>query len=284
MQPVIARSPESSARRLKRKLDLAIHMFKHFPDKAHGVAILTSSRGANSAADNSANLGYLKQWLRGQGLGFRQVMGKGQEEGPDGQMTTVSEPSLVVPGITLEQAKDCWEAYDQWGIVYVGPETHGHPVLMGWNGDQYDPEDQHTTLGNPEVVGPGNHPENWTELPKGKNHQTGQGSGHGVQLPSASGWGESDVRPGNDNPYRRRIGAVDVPGMGTKFSDEMVEAQAKVHSRALAAACAEGDWGKAAAIISARVLESYVKALAARPAPQKIGRWEGVSPLLRPKD
>lgn len=90
-------------------------------------AILTSWKSETSPdahEQNLKNFERLKQMLRSWGYGYNRLMGHGQEEDPKtGEIKSVSEPSLFVPGITLKHAKRIQDRFDQYMIIYGGPET-----------------------------------------------------------------------------------------------------------------------------------------------------------------
>lgn len=77
----------------------------------------------------------LKSWLRSQGLGFVELSGKWYRcSCPGGgdctscpedqkQYTVVNEPSLFVPGLTKDQARDIRSRYDQDAVLWGGPEV-----------------------------------------------------------------------------------------------------------------------------------------------------------------
>lgn len=183
MRNVIAKNPGPRSSRLVKVIE---RMMKNrggtFSDS---FAVLSSSRASMSPEDRkAAHQGLLIQ-LRKWGLHPTPVKGHGQE----GLGTSVEEPSIVVHKISLDQCKKIWLDYDQWGIVYLGPETNFRPHLLASEkqqlpedapGEPTGPyEDIVMELGAPRLVTPGKKrkPKNWTEIP---DEET---PGFGIHMP-----------------------------------------------------------------------------------------------------
>ena len=101
-------------------------------------AILTSYRDGNSPSKNKADFKKLQSKIRSADLGFFKLVGHGQEEDEDGEVQSVKEPSLFVPGIDYKFAVKLMKEYNQFAIVYSGPETGDKIVLVEQNGKQTD--------------------------------------------------------------------------------------------------------------------------------------------------
>lgn len=217
-QVTSANNPAYSAIRLK---DL-VNKVRTQLGKVKSFAVLTSNRGNLTPEENSNNLNIVKRLLGVMGLNWRQVIGYGQEEGG-----TVKEPSFAIPGISLAQAQYLWKRFDQWGIVYVGPETHGEVMLLGH--DQAN-QDDNALLGEAGLVTPTTQPENWTEIPKGTaHHDTSQGSGYGIANP----WDRpAGTVPGYPNPFMKGSSML---GIVTAALDPIAEPDPKELSPAAGA-------------------------------------------------
>ncbi|MEI6389052.1 MAG: DUF3293 domain-containing protein, partial [Spirochaetota bacterium] len=163
------------------------------------IAILTAYRSENPREHNSKNLRELEGKLKGWGCRVKRIVGHGQEEGG----RTVKEPSFVVYNITFDQAKQLWQQYDQWGIIYIGEETRNKPLILGSEphpAGHY--EDVVGELGAPKVVTPGTpKPQNWSEIPNKKK------PGYGFELPFVG----PTTLPGHVSPRLPKQGAVDMP-------------------------------------------------------------------------
>ena len=79
---------------------------------------------------NSKNQKKLKSQLKSAGLGFFKLRGSWDEVQDDGSVKPVSEPSLAVPGMTMDLAKKIRRDYGQNAVIYLGPETKGEAVLI----------------------------------------------------------------------------------------------------------------------------------------------------------
>jgi len=98
-------------------------------------AILTSWRKEFEESDpdrNYVNLKRLKTWLKS--WSYFPLAGHGQEEKGDGTLVAVSEPSFFVIGISLDDALQIARRFDQYGIVYAGPEVDGDVCLVKQDG------------------------------------------------------------------------------------------------------------------------------------------------------
>jgi hypothetical protein len=109
-----------------------------------GLAILTSWRQALPQKENLSRWNGLKGDVRGMGLGFFTVTGHWREcqdptasyeDCPEDQLVDAVEPSMVVPNMTLEQAKSLGSKYGQDAVLYAGPETDGKVTLFFGSGD-----------------------------------------------------------------------------------------------------------------------------------------------------
>jgi len=109
-----------------------------------GLAILTSWRQALPQKENLARWGELKSAVRGMGLGFFTVTGHWREcqdptatydDCPEEQLVDATEPSMVIPYMSLEQAKALGTKFQQDAIMYAGPETDGKVTLFFSHGE-----------------------------------------------------------------------------------------------------------------------------------------------------
>jgi hypothetical protein len=107
-------------------------------EKVKSWCILTSYRDGNSPSKNKADFKKLQSKIRSADLGFFKLVGHGQEEDEDGEVQSVKEPSLFVPGIDYKFAVKLMKEYNQFAIVYSGPETGDKIVLVEQNGKQTD--------------------------------------------------------------------------------------------------------------------------------------------------
>ena len=99
-------------------------------------AILTSYRHENKPSKNKSDFKRLQQQIRSVDLGFFKLVGHGQEEDEDGEVQSVKEPSIFVPGISYKLATSLMDEYKQFAIVYSGPETKGNVSLVEKGGKQ----------------------------------------------------------------------------------------------------------------------------------------------------
>jgi len=99
-------------------------------------AILTSYRDENKPSKNKSDFKRLQQQIRSADLGFFKLVGHGQEEDETGEVQTVKEPSLFVPDIDYGLAVRLMNQYNQFAIVYSGPETKGNVSLVEKDGKQ----------------------------------------------------------------------------------------------------------------------------------------------------
>ena len=107
-------------------------------EKLPSWTILTSYRDENSPSKNKSDFKRLQQQIRSADLGFFKLIGHGQEEDDDGEIQSVKEPSLFVPGIDLKLAKNLMNQYNQWGIIYSGAEVNDKIVLIDKAGKTED--------------------------------------------------------------------------------------------------------------------------------------------------
>ena len=107
-------------------------------EKVESWAILTSYRDENKPSKNKSDFKRLQQQIRSADLGFFKLVGHGQEEDEDGEVQSVKEPSLFVPGIDYKFAVKLMKEYNQFAIVFSGPETGDKIVLLEQNGKQTD--------------------------------------------------------------------------------------------------------------------------------------------------
>ena len=106
--------------------------------KVASWSILTSWRDENSPSKNKSDFKRLRSQIRSADLGFFKLVGHGQEEDEAGEVQSVKEPSLFVPGIDYDLAVKLMKEYSQFAIVYSGPETGDKIVLLEQNGKQTD--------------------------------------------------------------------------------------------------------------------------------------------------
>ena len=183
------RGPQSSANRMVR----IIQMVMQQDAAVKSAAILTSYRVGEAPKVIRQELLDLQDTLKKWGLGSRKLAGQGQQ--PDG--STASEPSFFVANITLPQAQQLWAKYEQWGILYGGPETNGVPLLLGAEETATGFEDDNAELGAPNQLFPEDQkPVNWSEVPGKRNAPTG----HGFELPYTKPVGSL---PGYPNPRKK---------------------------------------------------------------------------------
>jgi hypothetical protein len=111
-------------------------VYQHFQkSKETSWAILTSWRDIPNDVDNEKNYinlkslkTVLKKW------GYFPLIGHGQEEDEEGNVRVVQEPSYFVIGIPLINALDIAKRFNQYGIIYSGPETSGDVCLFRQDG------------------------------------------------------------------------------------------------------------------------------------------------------
>jgi hypothetical protein len=97
-------------------------------------AILTSWRSDDDIQTNKASFIELTQKIRTMDLGFIKLAGYGQEEDEAGNVQSVKEPSLFIPNITYKDAKKLMKLYNQFGIIYSGPEVKNKIMLVMQSG------------------------------------------------------------------------------------------------------------------------------------------------------
>jgi hypothetical protein len=109
-------------------------------EKSFGV--LTAFRGVLPKRENFARNDKLKQDIRSMGLGFDQMDGHWQEcrekdtpwqDCPKDLLMDVTEESLFVVGISLDDLNRLGNKYEQQAWIYAGPETSGNVEL--WSSD-----------------------------------------------------------------------------------------------------------------------------------------------------
>jgi hypothetical protein len=84
-------------------------------------AILTSWQQSVPREVNGRNLKELKERVRK--WGFFPLVGHGQEEDEEtGEIRPVSEPSFFIVGIPLNDALELARRYNQWGMIFSGPD------------------------------------------------------------------------------------------------------------------------------------------------------------------
>lgn len=108
-------------------------IMKHVNSK-NPWAILTSWRQENTKEKNLSDFNQLKSKIRSKNLGFIELEGYGQEEDETGNVITSKEPSLFIPNITLDFAKELMKTYNQYAIVYGGEETEYKATLFDKTG------------------------------------------------------------------------------------------------------------------------------------------------------
>jgi len=117
---------------------------KHIQKKnIESWSIQTSWTYKTLKQDNIDNFKKFKEEIRSNGLGYIRLQGYGQELDEDGKEIVTKEPSLFIPKITLEVAKRLMDKYDQYGIIYSGPEYGGKLVLLYSDGETEDMGDFH---------------------------------------------------------------------------------------------------------------------------------------------
>jgi len=107
-------------------------------EKLSSWAILTSYRDENKPSKNKSDFKRLQQQIRSANLGFFKLVGHGQEEDDDGNIQSVKEPSVFVPGISYDLATKLMDEYNQFAIVFSGPETNDKISLVEKGGKQTD--------------------------------------------------------------------------------------------------------------------------------------------------
>ena len=111
-------------------------IYQHIQKKnIQSWSILTSFRDELKPSENNKRFYQLKNRIRQMNLGFIQMEGVGQEE-INGEIVNVKEPSLFIPDITLKQAQKLSDEYDQWGIIYSGPENEHKITLYSKQGQE----------------------------------------------------------------------------------------------------------------------------------------------------
>jgi hypothetical protein len=107
-------------------------------EKVKSWCILTSYRDENAPSKNKADFKKLQSQIRSADLGFFKLVGHGQEEDEEGNVESVKEPSLFVPGISHSLAIKLMNQYNQFAIVYSGPETNDKISLIQKSGPNVD--------------------------------------------------------------------------------------------------------------------------------------------------
>ena len=107
-------------------------------EKVSSWAILTSYRDENKPTKNKSDFKRLQQQVRSADLGFFKLVGHGQEEDDDGNVQSVKEPSIFVPGISYNLATKLMDEYKQFAIVFSGPETKDKISLVEKGGKKTD--------------------------------------------------------------------------------------------------------------------------------------------------
>jgi hypothetical protein len=107
-------------------------------EKVASWAILTSYRDDNTDAKQKSDFKRLQQQIRSANLGFFKLVGHGQEEDKDGNIQSVKEPSVFIPGISYDLATKLMDEYNQFAIVFSGPETKDKIALVEKGGKQTD--------------------------------------------------------------------------------------------------------------------------------------------------
>ncbi|MFA6049623.1 MAG: hypothetical protein WC761_00230 [Candidatus Paceibacterota bacterium] len=104
-----------------------------------GFAMLTSWRQNLDRTENLRRFSALKSALRSKGLGFNVLNGHWREcqdpsvayeNCPEDQFVDAIEPSVFVSKISLKDAHELGNAYQQDAVVYAGPETKGLVSLI----------------------------------------------------------------------------------------------------------------------------------------------------------
>jgi hypothetical protein len=120
-------------------------VYKHWLDsKQTSFTMITAyvSTSAKTVAlsekinhDNKVNFSRLKSDLSG--YGYFDVLGH-SEETVDGKKSVTTEPTLFVSNLPLQKAMILARRYNQWGIIYCGPETKGNVRLFFTSGSNQD--------------------------------------------------------------------------------------------------------------------------------------------------
>lgn len=121
-------------------------VYQHFQRGGHkSWAILTSWRSDADHETNKQNFRALQHDVRGLGHGYNRMVGHGQEEDPATKETIVSkEPSLFIHGVSHDNALSLAKKYNQFSVIYSGPETQGKVHLVHTaTGEHHDLGDFH---------------------------------------------------------------------------------------------------------------------------------------------
>ena len=120
-------------------------VYKHWLDgKLKSFTMITAyvSTSAKTIAaseqikhNNKVNFSRLKSDLSG--YGYFDVLGY-SEATVDGKKVVITEPTLFVNNLPLQQAMTLARRYKQWGIVYCGPETKGNVRIFFTSGTNKD--------------------------------------------------------------------------------------------------------------------------------------------------
>jgi hypothetical protein len=114
---------------------------------ANSFAMLTSWRQNLDKKENQKRFSILKSQVRNMGLGFNVLTGHWREcqdstlpydQCPEDQLVDAVEPSLFITGISMEQATNLGNDWDQDAVVFSGPETNGDVNLLFRDGSKME--------------------------------------------------------------------------------------------------------------------------------------------------
>jgi hypothetical protein len=93
-------------------------------------AVISAFRDANSPAENNKQHKALKAAIKARNLGFFEMRGVGQEE--DGGESV--EKTVMIPKMSKQLAMKLGKDFDQFAVLYKGPETGNKVVMIEMDG------------------------------------------------------------------------------------------------------------------------------------------------------
>jgi len=123
------------------------HVHRHENDPSFSWSVISSWRSNLSNEENNRRFRQFKRDVRAHGFGYFELEGHGQEE--DGGVSI--EPSLFILNIRLKAALKLAKKYDQYAVIYSGPETEPadddggarRVMLVQTDGKEYDQGEFH---------------------------------------------------------------------------------------------------------------------------------------------
>lgn len=105
--------PTSSLREARKA-----RLFQYIEDPGKSFAIISASRGEYSLEENVERTRQLKADVRALKLGYVELVGGYVETDKNGNKIEVTEPSLLIPGISKDKAIELGEKFEQESILF----------------------------------------------------------------------------------------------------------------------------------------------------------------------